>query len=215
MKNVGFQTMLCVLVINSTLWGQVTTQINPNQINFLVYSDSLKNPEKVTQLKVGLNDIVSFSKNFSKFSNLAYLSLRDDHLLTIPEEVFEIPTLVSLDLGGNDFKVIEARLARLVNLEELYLDNEPNLDLEKSIKGLAELPKLKSLHLENDKIKSLPKNLSELKSLEYLYLNNNLLRLVPQEINTLEHLKLLDLKNNPVRPENQKKDANPAVKIEF
>jgi Leucine-rich repeat (LRR) protein len=78
-----------------------------------------------------------------------------------------------LDLSGNDFKVLPTSFSNLGNLEELFINEYKNFQLEKNILILSKLPNLAVLHLENDGLKSLPKNTSDLSHIESLYLNNN------------------------------------------
>lgn len=65
---------------------------------------------------------------------------------------------------------------------------------------LSNLSSLKELHLENDKLQSLPKQFDKMKSLELLYLNDNDFMELPKQIMRLNHLRFLDFKNNKVDP---------------
>ena len=119
-------------------------------------------------------------------------------------------------MGGNDFKVLPQNFSKLENLQELFLDNESNLALDENLKILAKLPRLKTLHLENDKLIKIPGSIGQLKTLENLYLSNNLLRYIPNEVNSLKNLKYLDLNNNPIhRNVFQKLPTSHSFKIKF
>lgn len=158
--------------------------------------EALKDPQKVIRLNLSNQSLSEFPKGLSKFKNLEYLSLRNDHLTSLSPEISSLKKLKVLDLGGNDFSVLPKGFSKLQNLEELYLDNEKNLDIRQGIEILGKLPKLKILHLDNDGIEKLPPNIKKLSHLETLSLSNNLLRVVPPQMKDLKHLKYLDLNNN-------------------
>jgi Leucine-rich repeat (LRR) protein len=44
--------------------------------------------------------------DWSKFINLEYLSLKNDHLKEIPSGITKNKTLKSIDLSGNDFAIL-------------------------------------------------------------------------------------------------------------
>jgi Leucine-rich repeat (LRR) protein len=75
------------------------------------------------------------------------------------------------------------------------------LDLPQTLKILAKLPKLKSLHLDNDGLVQLPQELYALKQLESLYLNNNKLPEIPRQLEGLPHLQYLEMRNNTLQPD--------------
>jgi Leucine-rich repeat (LRR) protein len=102
----------------------------------------------------------------------------------------------------------------LSKLQVLYLNDEKEFDLEKSMDVLSNLSNLKELHLENDRLKSLPKQFNKMKSLELLYLNDNNFMELPKQIMQLDHLRFLDFKNNKVDPNLQDmKNLNFGFKI--
>ncbi|MFK8043898.1 MAG: leucine-rich repeat domain-containing protein [Crocinitomicaceae bacterium] len=133
---------------------------------------------------------------WSKFTNLEYLSLKNDHIKELPEGLFSLKNLKVLDLSGNDFVSLPVAFSQLVNLEELYLNDEKHFQFDQSISILSELPKLRSLHVEGDSLTSLPKDIHKLSHLEALYLNNNQFKQVPIELKGLENLHYLDLHDN-------------------
>jgi len=99
-------------------------------------------------------------------------------------------------LSGNDFEVLPSSFANLTNLQELFLNDEKNLNLEKNIFILSQLPKLSILHIENDALDALPKNIFQLSNLEALYINNNQFGELPKELNGLKKLKYVDIHGN-------------------
>ena len=188
MKNLLLQCLIVTLLIHLNTTAQNTTiPSNPETIISLDLSNSKINLEKV---------------DFSKFVNLEYLSLKDDHLKELPKELFLLKKLKTLDLSGNDFTVLPKDFSKLKTLEKLYLNDEKNLNLPQSLSVLAQLPNLKSLYLDNDRINYMPREVLKLKNLEYLSLRQNALKEFPRNINSLSHLKHLYLNENSVPLDN-------------
>ncbi len=183
---------------------------------FKSLEEALENPENVYRLDLSDQEIQIPNTEWSKFTNLEYLSLKNDHLKQIPPGIGNLRNLKVLDLSGNDFKVLPATFTNLVNLEELYINDDKYFKLEKNIPILSELPNLTSLHLENDGLKALPENASSLSHIRYLFLNDNKFKHVPSQVNSLESLKYIDLKNNkyPI-PTEEIRNTNGGIKINF
>lgn len=189
-----------VILVLGLLGGinSLSAQSNPiaDTKRFVSLSEALLSPNEVISLdlsnqKISLEDI-----DWSVFSNLEYLSLKNDNLTIIPEGISKLSNLKKLDLSGNNFKVLSNTLKSLSKLEVLYLNDEKEFDLEKSMDVLSKLTSLKELHLENDKLQVLPKQFDKMKSLELLYLNDNYFMELPKQIMQLDHLRFLDFKNN-------------------
>lgn len=197
MKNL---ILIYIYVLVAWLYfGDIEAQNIDNQLlrsEYTSIEEALKGPEKVIRLNLSNQPLTEFPKGLSKFKNLEYLSLRNDHLTSLSPEISSLKKLKVLDLGGNDFTVLPKGFTKLQNLEELYLDNDKNLDIRQDIEILSKLPKLKILHLDNDGIEKLPPNIKKLSHLESLTLRNNLLRVVPPQVKYLKSLKYLDLNNN-------------------
>jgi Leucine-rich repeat (LRR) protein len=194
---------------------EVFSQNNDQSKEYTSLSEALKEPEKVFKLNLSNQVINITNENWSKFINLEYLSLKDDHLKEIPSAITNIKSLKSIDLSNNEFISLPEEFSNLINLEEIYLNDEKNMNLPKTLSILFKLPKLKSLHLENDNLSVLPSELLRFKNLESLYLNNNKLKEIPK-LEALDHLKYLDLKDNYIKPELQDmKNLNFGFKINF
>jgi Leucine-rich repeat (LRR) protein len=193
----------------------VFSQNNDKIKEYTSLSDALKEPEKVLRLNLSNQDINISNENWSKFINLEYLSLKNDHLKEIPSAISNIKSLKTIDLSNNDFTNLPEEFSNLTNLEEIYLNDEKNMNLPKTLSILSKLPKLKSLHLENDNLSVLPSEVLSFKNLESLYLNNNKFKEIPK-LEALDHLKYLDLKDNNINPELQDmKNLNFGFKINF
>jgi Leucine-rich repeat (LRR) protein len=161
--------------------------------------EALKNPEKVYRLNLSNQKFKLIDADWAKFTNLEYLSLKDDHLKEIPGAIGNIKTLKTLDLSGNDFKSLPSSFANLTNLQEVFLNDEKRFNFSKNVPLLSRLPNLKSLHLENDHLNKLPKNIFMLNQVESLYINNNDFKYLPEEVKTLKSLKFLDIHDNKTK----------------
>ncbi|MFV8354799.1 leucine-rich repeat domain-containing protein [Flavobacterium sp. XS1P32] len=201
-----------VLLLTSSLWGQI--QYDKNR-EFNDLNDALKNPELIYRLNLSNQNIKLDGVDWSKFINLEYLSLKNDHLKEIPSGITKIKTLKSIDLSGNDFDMLPSDFSNLKLLEEVRLNDESRMDLPQTLNVLAKLPILKSLYLENDHLKTLPSELLKIKNLEYLFLGNNQIEKVPV-LKELDHLKFLDLKDNKIKTDLQDmKNLNFGFKVNF
>ncbi len=201
-----------VLLFTTSLWSQIKYDKN-REFNDL--NDALKNPELIYRLNLSNQNLKLDGVDWSKFINLEYLSLKNDHLKEIPNGITKIKTLKSIDLSGNDFDVLPSDFANLEFLEEIKLNDEIKMDLPKTLDILAKLPILKSLYLENDQLKTIPSEVLKMKSLENLYLGNNQIEKVPV-LKKLDHLKYLDLKDNKIKTDLQDmKNLNFGIKVNF
>jgi Leucine-rich repeat (LRR) protein len=167
--------------------------------NFTNLNEALNNPDKVFRLDLS-NQILNNAQieSIAKFKNLIFLNLKNDHLKEIPKSISVLSNLKILDLSGNDFKFLPTEIKKLKKLEEIYLNNDFNADINQEIRVLSKLPNLKILHLENDSIGILPKSINSLKKLEKLYLNNNNLTEFPEFLSKNKKLIFIDMKNNPL-----------------
>lgn len=206
-----FSTLALLLVMSNSSFGQN----NEKEKEFTTLNDALKSPEKVFRLNLSNQEISISNEQWLRFINLEHLNLKDDHLKEIPIAITKIKSLKTIDLSGNDFTNLPEEFSNLTNLEEIYLNNEKNMNLPRTLSILAKLPMLKSLHLENDNLSKLPSEILSFKNLENLYLNQNNFKKIP-EIQSLDHLKYLDLKDNNIKPELQDmRNLNFGFKINF
>lgn len=166
--------------------------------------EALKEPDKVYRLNLSNQNLkLPADSVWAKFQNLEYLSLKNNHLKNVPIGLSYLNKLKVLDLSSNDFKLLPQSLSKLENMEEIYLNDEKNIELEKSLLVLKDLPNLRILHLEKDNLKSIPESLLYFNNLEQLYLNNNRFKKLPTEVQGLKNLKFMDLHGNKFRLDRQ------------
>lgn len=203
--------LVLALLVTHLMLGQYIDKMK----EFTKINDALKNPEKVYRLNLSDQKVDWSNVDWSRFKNLEYINLKNDHLIEIPVGLTTLKSLKTIDLSGNDFQKLPESFSNLINLEEVFLNDEKNIDLPKTLKILAKLPNLKSLHLENDNLSSLPSEMLLFKNLEFLYLNQNKFIEIPK-LEPLNHLKFLDLSNNKIKPEFQDlQNINFGFKINF
>ncbi|MDZ7605279.1 MAG: leucine-rich repeat domain-containing protein [Cyclobacteriaceae bacterium] len=196
-KGLFFSLVLFSFFIQS-LRAQSTADSIQMKKEIVSLEEALNNPEKVYRLNLSNQNIQIPDTIWSKFTNLQFLSLKNDHLKQIPNGIGNLKNLQVLDLSGNDFKVLPSTFSRLSKLEELFLNDEKNFQFEKNITILSNLPSLRFLHLENDGLKRLPKSFYNLNQIQSLYLNDNKFKEVPKELIDLKNLRYLEMQNNAI-----------------
>lgn len=210
MKKVLLLAFLCIY--NCSIFAQIKTESNKEYTNL---EEALQHPEQIINLNLSNQKLKFNTIDWSKFTNLEYLTLKNDHLNEIPTGIITLKSLKKIDLSGNDFSVLPSNFWELSNLEEIVLNDDKKMDVPKTLSILAKLPNLKSLHLEGDKLTALPDEILNFKNLENLYLGNNQLQSIPV-IKTLDHLKYLDLKGNKIKVDLQDtRNTNFGFKINF
>lgn len=208
--------VLFVLSLNKAN-SQNTADSSLVKKEFNSLEEALRNPTKVYRLNLSNQKLKVLSDSiWEKFENLEYLSLKNDHLKEIPAGIGNLKKLKTLDLSGNDFKVLPKSFSRLKNLNEIYLNDEKEMDFNQSLVVIKGLPNLKIVHLENDNLKVIPESLMYLTQLETLYLNNNLFNKIPTELKELKNLKFIDLHDNRFKPNDPSLQNNGiGIKIRF
>ena len=227
-----------VIIIGELLNGIPVLPINTSRLDYtsasqIILKDDLcvnKNCHSVRELTLFKNEIEKIeSRTFYPFYQLRYLQLRKNHIKELSATHFtNNQFLQSLDLSGNLFNFMPIKaLCTLNKLEQLYLGNNPWLDISWQDPCLAQLINLKSislsrsnlkyllhndtflalknssieyLNLESCKIAGLPASMFEnLPRLKVLYLESNRIKAINQpELTSLVNLEALHLTSNPI-----------------
>ncbi|XP_040836856.1 decorin isoform X2 [Ochotona curzoniae] len=126
-----------------------------------------------SDLELGTNPLKSSgieSGAFQDMSKLSYLRIADTNITTIPKGLPS--SLTELHLDGNKItKVGASDLKGLINLAKLGLSFNSISVVDNGT--LANVPHLRELHLDNNKLIRVPGGLADHKFLQVIYLHNN------------------------------------------
>jgi hypothetical protein len=136
-----------------------------------------------------------------KLKLLSYLSLVNQSLTDIPEELTHLTHLKYLNIEGNDLSLLAiSKLGYIRYLEYLNIDDNFLSELPSSFSHLTMLKSISacnnSLHESTKVIHNFPTVLCKLKTLERVYLCGNSIPVIPSCINNLQRLKKLDLSDS-------------------
>ncbi|XP_016838257.1 insulin-like growth factor-binding protein complex acid labile subunit isoform X2 [Nasonia vitripennis] len=158
-------------------------------------SDYLLDAPSVTELDVSGNQLSRLPKRaFSKMTNLAYISLKNNRLNYVDEDLFApLDSLVELDLSQNSLSGLPADLFKDKGLQTLRISGNKITSL-KTIKA----SKLTTLDVSMNRLKLIVKDdLAGVPYLDQLYLSdNNLKRIHSHAFADLDQLTYLDLSTN-------------------
>ena len=96
--------VLIFLLGNTVAFAQIENVPSTNKYSNL--KDALLTPEKVISLDLGNQNLILEDIKWEVFTNLEYLSLKNDNLTIIPEGISKLNKLKILDLSGNNFKTL-------------------------------------------------------------------------------------------------------------
>jgi len=186
------------------------------------FNDGILELKNLKKLIISSNGI-SQLPDLSSLSNLEYLDCKSNCLLEIPESIFSLLKLKTLDFGYNhNIKSISDKIHQLQDLESLNLEvndieflppkfsqlkNLLLLDVSgNSLKNhldiIAKLPKLTRLNISENRCEeeqiSIPNSIKNLKLLTYLDMSDCNLKNIPACIGELKNLEYLNLEKNEI-----------------
>ena len=164
------------------------------EVQILDKNYSIRDTRKLILFNRGLEII---PKDVFKLTNLEYLHLEVNHLLTsIPEEIGNLKNLKYLNLSRNSrITSIPDTIGNLKNLEELYLDFNNLTSIPDTI---GNLENLEFLNLGHNNITSIPDTIGNLTNLLNLHLEYNNLRTIPDVFKNLTQLRELNFMSTKV-----------------
>lgn len=109
--------------------------------------------------------------------NLLHLDLRNNRLKKLPDQICELILLREILLDYNFLKDLPYGLDRLKHLKLLSLSQNLLKRLPTSL--LFPDSQLEHLHLNDNKLTSIPEGISHLKNLNSFFIQNNQIALVP------------------------------------
>ncbi|SPP86887.1 blast:Protein flightless-1 [Drosophila guanche] len=210
---------------------------NPLELFQLRQLPSLQSLE-VLKMSGTQRTLLNFPTSLDSLANLCELDLSHNALPKLPDCVYNVPTLVRLNLSDNEINELSASMESWQRLESLNLCRNQLTALPAA---LCKLSKLRRLFVNDNKLnfEGIPSGIGKLGALEVFSAANNLLEMVPEgvcrcgalkqlnlscnrlitlpdAIHLLEGLDQLDLRNNPdlVMPP-KPSEASKATSLEF
>lgn len=110
----------------------------------------------------------------------------------LPDELFKIIKLRSLDVSLNRISRFPPNLSQMTNLKVLNLSGNRLTDI-----NVQKMTKLENLNAKSNLILQFP-NLSLCKQLKMLDLSNNKIKNFPKNLSVLQHLSMIDVRNNEI-----------------
>ena len=157
-------------------WMQDSNFLNLNMRIHFSSAQSLSVLKKVAELSflnsIKLN-IFNLSKIPKELLNIKKIIQHISFRVTagkIPEELFQLTNMKSLNLSDNHLTEIPDEISKLTNLEVLILNNNQLKDLPES---LGNLKKIKRLYLDLNLFEKLPDCIFTLTNLEKIYFRGN------------------------------------------
>lgn len=200
-------------ILNKTTVDYEVLQFDRNQFNSIDDQfPTLRFPVKIVDLSH--NKINKISENV--FTNLIYLeeiNLSFNELTTesLTPEIFEgkyspdedepLMSLKRLRLSYNLLHSLDAKIfEHTINLQELYLDNNPFKIIHTNIlNAFSDLPQLQLLDMSRMELSSLPDDIFHpLRALKVLKLEGNLFKTIPQALVYAINVIELSLDENPI-----------------
>lgn len=135
----------------------------------------------------------SVPTELAECTSLVSLNLGNNQLESIPAEVFHLPLLRRLYLQGNKLRQIPPQIESLTRLEAIYAQKNQISHVSEKIRALTAL---KVLDLTENLLVSIPESVGHLRLLEQLYLGRNRIELLPDTFGGLECLRHLDISEN-------------------
>ncbi|XP_036711634.1 asporin isoform X2 [Balaenoptera musculus] len=153
--------------------------LNNNKLT-KIHPKAFLTTKKLRRLYLSHNQLSEIPLNLPK--SLAELRIHDNKVKKIQKETFkgmnslhvlELPsTLLELHLDYNKISTVELEdFKRYKDLQRLGLGNNRITDIENG--SLANIPRVREIHLENNKLKKIPSGLQELKYLQIIFLHSN------------------------------------------
>ncbi|XP_046647495.1 protein lap4-like isoform X3 [Daphnia pulicaria] len=153
------------------------------------YSRSLE------ELLLDANHIRDLPKNFFRLAKLRKLSLSDNEIQRIPQDIQNFENLVELDVSRNDISDIPETIKHVKALQVADFSSNP---IPRLPAGFVQLKNLTVLGLNDMSLSSLPLDFGSLSNLQSVELRENLLRTLPESMSQLTKLERLDLGDNDI-----------------
>ncbi len=128
-----------------------------------------------------------------ELTQLQSLNLRSNKLAAVPDTIGQLSQLQKLDLSENLLTAVPETICLLIKLQALDISYNKLTLVPESI---GQLTKLDTLNISGNQLTAIPNIIGQLDQLQSLYLSFNQLTYVPNTISQLTNLKYLDLAEN-------------------
>ena len=201
--DISYQDFIKTIAENLTkvvLYQKPNLFCTPSNEHKIIFKDQL-----ITDLSEAIKRIKDCQEKNAKTLNLTGLKLTE-----LPDELFKLKQLESLDLYDNLLTELPERIGELNNLKELLASKNKLTELPENI---GELKKLTTIKLDENNFKFFPEILTPLKSIQYISLEDNHIDVLHHTVQNIENLRSLDVRNNPVWniPDGRKKFTRGAL----
>jgi hypothetical protein len=129
--------------------------------------------------------------------NLKVLSLSNNRLSKLPDELVLLEQLTELDVSDNLLTELPAQIGRLTSLETLSVEHNRLRELPPSI---GQLSSLRELRANDNKLRRLPAEIGRLTKLRRLFIQQNRLTELPREFTRLDSLWEWEVRPNRLPP---------------
>lgn len=133
---------------------------------------------------LSLLDPVEFVSSVKNPSRIKNLHLNSNMLLTLPTQIEQFQSLITMELSNNQLVQLPYEISLLTNLKNLYLKNNSLDDLSLP-KGLEQLKQLEVINLGGNHLKQFPYQLFHMPNLKEIYLGSNQISFLPDLFQTL------------------------------
>lgn len=157
---------------------------NLNEVDLSAFGD---------EHQLSTSDLAELIPLMANISDLRKLSLSNNRLTAIPDELCKLINIQELYLARNLIENLPGQFTELKNLRVLNLSANLLTTIPEEI---CELVNLEKLTIKGSAVKNIPENICRLTRLRELNLSNNFLESLPQEISQLSSLQILDLAGN-------------------
>lgn len=172
----------------------------PEDIETMIASYKFNNKKKASSFLLFLISNFSYEEQLEIFNkyllkiDIPSVDFSAQQLTEIPKIIFQIKTLMHLNLKENNITSIPEDIEKLTSLKTL------NLSYNKIEKDMViKLPKLQSLNVSHNKLKSFSLFLQEFKKLKSLNISHNEIEELSVELTYLECLQTLMAVNNSIK----------------
>ncbi|CAN5731320.1 hypothetical protein BH11BAC3_BH11BAC3_37140 [soil metagenome] len=195
MKSNFLLFILALLTINES-FGQDWRYVKHKKV-YRDLDEAIKEKDSVFNLELFRGNVKKDRLHLiGELKHIEFLSISEAGLDSIPDEIFTLPNIRTLNLTKNNFITMPAGISKLKKLEYLVMyDNEITIIPD----WIGMLTRLETLILPRNKIDSISPEIGKLKHLIDLSLGENQLQFLPAGIGGITSLVELDLHQNMLR----------------